>query len=209
LPGTVLVAVLVAFGLISAATLAAVYQLANQNGRLLLRLDHLERRLGRDDPSGDDGASRAHLLPALTTLTESRIERNGLHAGADAPLFELPGLDGQTVSLRAYRGRRVLLVFSDPRCGPCEQLAPHLVRLQMEHATNGLSVVMIGRGDARENREKARQYGFKFPVALQRRWEVSKQYGIFATPVAFLIHEDGVIARDVGKGVNEILALVS
>ncbi len=42
---------------------------------------------------------------------------------------------------------------------------------------------------------------------LQKKWEVSRKYGIFATPVAFLVGEDGVIKSDVAKGVNEILAL--
>src|SRR2546428_2398624 len=46
--GVVLVAVLVALGVISAITLGAVHELAKQNGRLLLRLDELERRLGPD-----------------------------------------------------------------------------------------------------------------------------------------------------------------
>ena len=207
--GVVLVAVLVALGVISAITLGAVHELAKQNGRLLLRLDELERRLGPDLSSKNGDAAARHRLPTLTTLTESRIERNGLRAGASAPLFDLPGLHGETVSLGEFRGRRVLLVFSDPHCGPCEQLAPHLVRLHAAYAANELSIVMIGRGDPRENREKAKQHGFKFPVALQRQWEVSTQYGIFATPVGFLIREDGVIARDVGKGVEGILALVN
>lgn len=46
-------------------------------------------------------------------------------------------------------------------------------------------------------------------MALQRRWEVSRKYGIFATPVAFLIDEEGVIADDVAKGTEEILALAT
>jgi hypothetical protein len=66
---------------------------------------------------------------------------------------------------------------------------------------------MVGRGDVEENRLKAEQNGFEFPVLLQRKWELSKRYGIFATPVAFLIGEDGVIARDVAEGGDEILKL--
>jgi len=42
---------------------------------------------------------------------------------------------------------------------------------------------------------------------VQRKWELSKQYGIFATPVAFLIDEEGIIARDVATGVDAILEL--
>ena len=40
-------------------------------------------------------------------------------------------------------------------------------------------------------------------MVLQERWKLSKEYGIFAAPVAFLIGEDGVIERNVAKGVEE------
>jgi peroxiredoxin len=140
-------------------------------------------------------------------LSESRIERNGLKAGTPAPAFRLPDLHGGTVSLEEYRGRRVLLVFTDPHCGPCEELAPHLVRLHREHRDDGPALVLVARGDPGENRRKAEEHGFEFPVVVQERWKLSKEYGIFAAPVAFLIGEDGVIARDVAKGVEEIVAL--
>jgi peroxiredoxin len=146
-------------------------------------------------------------LPGERPLSESRVEREGLKAGTPAPAFSLPDIRGGTTSLEAFRGRRVLLVFSDPHCGPCDALAPELVRLHAEHRDNGLAVVMVGRGDAEENRRKAAQHGFEFPVVLQDRWKLSKEYGIFATPVAFLIDEHGVIARNVGTGAAEILAL--
>jgi hypothetical protein len=46
-------------------------------------------------------------------------------------------------------------------------------------------------------------------VLLQdRKWKVSKEYGTLATPVAFLIGEDGVIARDPAVGRDPILALL-
>ena len=44
-------------------------------------------------------------------------------------------------------------------------------------------------------------------MLLQRRWEVSKEYGIFATPVGYLIDEEGVIAKDVAVGSDAILRL--
>jgi len=144
------------------------------------------------------------------SLSESHIEREGLKAGTAAPAFKLPDIHGRTVSLEEYRGRRVLLVFSDPHFGPCDQLAPELVRLHREHREhrdNGMALVMVGCGEVEENRRKAEAHGIKFPVVLQERWKLSKQYGIFATPVGFLINEEGVIAKNAGKGATEILAL--
>jgi len=142
-------------------------------------------------------------------LVLSGIRGTGLKAGTPAPVFHLPDLAGLTVSLQEYRGRRVLLLFTDPQCGPCDELAPHLVRLHRESAPDGLHVIVVGRGSADENRRKAEQHGFRFPVLLQdRKWKVSKEYEILATPAAFLIGEDGVIARDPAVGKDAILALV-
>jgi peroxiredoxin len=143
-------------------------------------------------------------------LAESRIERNGLPAGTPAPDFELPVVSGGTVSLRQYRGRKLLLAFSDPHCGPCDQLAPHLVRLhreQREPGYDGLDLLLVGRGDLAENRRRAEEHGFEFPVAVQRGWELSRRFGIFETPVGFLIDEDGILAKGVARGIEEILAL--
>jgi peroxiredoxin len=147
-------------------------------------------------------------LPGERPLTESRIERNGLKAGTPAPSFRLPDLDGGTIALEDYRGRRVLLVFTDPNCGPCEVLAPQLVRLYRQHRDDGLALLLVARGDIEENRRKAKEHGFEFPVVLQERWKLSKEYGIFDVPVAFFLDEEGVITRNVARGVDEILALV-
>jgi len=147
-------------------------------------------------------------LPGGRDLAESRIERKGLKAGTPAPGFRLPDLNDHIVSPEDYRGRKVLLVFTDPHCGPCDQIGPELACLHRQHQANGLALVMVGRGDAEVNRKKARQNGFEFPVVLQKKWELSKQYGIFATPVAFLINEEGVIARDVAVGADAILELI-
>jgi peroxiredoxin len=154
-----------------------------------------------------NGQPKRKHLPGERPLSESRVEREGIKAGTPAPSFRLPDIYGRTVSLEEYRDRRVLLVFSDPHCGPCDQLAPHLVQLHQQHRANNLAVVMVGRGDPEENRRKAKEHGFEFPVVLQERWKLSKEYGIFATPVAFLIDEKGVIARNVSQGTDEILAL--
>jgi peroxiredoxin len=155
----------------------------------------------------EEAAGGRRHLSSERPLSESLIEREGLKAGVSAPTFELPDLTGRTVSLADQRGRRVLLVFSDPECGPCDALLPDLSRLEREHRENGLAVVMVSRGEPAENRSKAAASGVEFPIVLQPGWRLSKEYGIFATPVAFLIDEEGVIKRDVAHGPNEILAL--
>ncbi|HKB02944.1 MAG TPA: TlpA disulfide reductase family protein [Gemmataceae bacterium] len=139
------------------------------------------------------------------SLARSRLNRSGLKAGAVAPEFRLPLVGGGELALADLRGRRVLLVFSDPMCGPCDELAPHLQELHRERPD--LQVVVISRRDAEATRIKAEALGLTFPIVMQRQWEVSLQYGMFATPIGYLIDEQGVVARDVAVGIEPILAL--
>ncbi|HEY7154873.1 MAG TPA: redoxin domain-containing protein [Gemmataceae bacterium] len=140
-------------------------------------------------------------------LHTSRLTRDGLKAGTLAPPFRLPRVDEGELSLEAFRGRRLLLVFSDPDCGPCADLAPTLE--QFHRDGNGVAVLMISRRDPEANRRKVAELGLTFPVVLQRHWEISMLYGMFATPIAYLIDEQGVLATDVMVGVEPIRELLT
>jgi hypothetical protein len=54
-----------------------------------------------------------------------------------------------------------------------------------------------------------KEFGLTFPIAVQRHWELSKDYGIFATPVGYLVGEDGVLAADVALGADAITRLAA
>jgi peroxiredoxin len=139
------------------------------------------------------------------SLARSRLNRSGLKAGATAPEFTLPRIDGGELSLADVRGGRVLLVFSDPDCGPCDELAP---RLQELHLTQpDLQVLVISRRDGDATRAKAESLGLTYPIVVQKQWEISLQYGMFATPIGYLIDEQGVLLSDVAVGVEPILSL--
>ena len=139
------------------------------------------------------------------SLVRSRLNRNGLKAGALAPDFRLPRIDEGELSLADFRGERVLLVFSDPDCGPCDELAPQLQEIHLQQAE--LQVLVVSRRDVEANRAKATALGLTFPIVLQKQWEVSLQYAMFATPVGYLIDEQGILASDVAVGIGPILAL--
>ena len=67
----------------------------------------------------------------------------------------------------------------------------------------------VSRRDVAANRAKAARLGLTFPIVLQKQWEVSLKYGMFATPIGYLIDEQGTLVSDVAVGVGPILALAS
>ncbi|HBY64184.1 MAG TPA: hypothetical protein DEH78_30550 [Solibacterales bacterium] len=170
---------------------------------LLVGAEPLLAALGGAAPAG--AAAGTVQGPYQRSLEGSKVRRNGLPAGAPAPEFTLPSLDGTEFSLRHWFGRRILLVFSDPGCGPCQALAPKLEAIHRR--ARNLEVLMVSRGDAEVNRAKAREQQLSFPIVLQKHWEISKAYGMFATPIAFLIGADRRLAGDVAVGEEAILRL--
>jgi hypothetical protein len=68
---------------------------------------------------------------------------------------------------------------------------------------------MLSRRDADSNCQKVATLGLTFPVVLQKEWEISLRYGMFGTPIGYLIDEQGIIAAEVAAGVQPILDLVS
>jgi peroxiredoxin len=176
-------------------------------GQAVLSLASVTATAAQEDATPTVSERRYTVLPGERPLSGSRLNREGLSAGTPAPAFRLPRIGGGELSLEDYRGWRVLLVFSDPACGPCMELAPVLE--QLHRRARSLQVLMISRGSLEANQVKIAQYGLTFPVVLQRHWEISRAYGMFATPIAYLIDEHGVLASDVAAGAEAIRALAA
>ena len=67
---------------------------------------------------------------------------------------------------------------------------------------------MISKGEPQENRAKVKEHDLTFPIVLQQQWEISRRYAMFATPIAYLIDEAGVVVHDVAVGTDAILELL-
>ena len=170
----------------------ALFQIMSQQGRLLLRLEALEAR-----------SSEAGAAPS-----QAAAEIAGLAVGTPAPSFTLPTLTGEPTSLQALRalGKPVVLVFSDPGCGPCSALLPEIGGFQRDHASK-LVVALIGRGTVEANRAKVSEFGLTH-VLLQKDREVAQAYQASGTPSAVLVRRDGTIGSPLAQGADAIRALI-
>ena len=172
--------------------------LLRQNGRLLVRLETVEATLA-------EGGSV--LGPSQNGTPVPQAE--GLPVGSEAPQFSLSGLHGETLTLEALRssGKPLMMLFTDPGCGPCNALLPDVGRWQEEHAKK-LTLSLVSRGEVEENKTKASEHGLS-NVLLQKDWEVSESYEVRGTPSAVLISPDGKVASPVAGGDEGIRGLLS
>jgi peroxiredoxin len=185
-------------GLVALALLGGQWwfllNLLRQNGRLLTRLEALEGRL-------EAGGA--------TMPFDNSVPHAGLPVGDEAPAFSLSGLHGETITLNSLRssGQPVMLLFTDPGCGPCTALLPEIRRWQREHSEQ-LTVSLVSRGGLEANRAKATEHGLR-GVLLQKDWEVSEAYEVRGTPSAVLVAPDGKVASPVAGGAEGVRALLS
>jgi peroxiredoxin len=171
-----------------------ILNLLRQNGRILMRLEALEGGRGRDPAVGTAPP------PAPTA---------GLPIGTPAPDFRLGGLYGEILTLASLRAGHepLLLLFTDPTCGPCSGLLSEVGRWQRERASR-LSIAVISRGGATANRANSEAHGVR-NLLLQPDDEVASMYRCDGTPSAVLIGADGRISSPVVGGADAIRTLVA
>jgi len=99
------------------------------------------------------------LLALLLACSSAAAMAPQLAAGSvDARIeaLELKDLDGRAVSLRAFRGRVVVLNFWATWCQPCVAELPLLADLARRYASRGLVIVAASIDDGDKHRELAR-----------------------------------------------------
>lgn len=121
--------------------------------------------------------------------TPRRVGRDGLRPGTPAPDFQLASLTGESLSLSQFRGRQVLVAFTQGGCGPCHGLVADLkgfTRIPQQ-------ILVVHQGDRESAADLAGPGDVPFPILLHEGIDLWRQYEAFATPFLFLIDEQGVV----------------
>ncbi len=146
-------------------------------------------------------ASPASRAPTGTPPPHATLAPQvGPYAGDLAPDFRLVALEGETVSLRAQRGHRVLINFFTTWCQPCRDEMPGLEAQAQKHASQGWTVLGV---DIMEDRAAVAafrdEFKLTFPLLLDEDANVTLQYLITGTPTSLFIDQDRqVVERHVG-----------
>lgn len=172
-----------------------LYQLIGQQGRLLMRL---EAQAGGAASLAGSEETPAPEHPAV-----------GVPVGQPAPPFELQTLDGDAASLDQLLASygALLLIFTNPQCGPCSALIPEIAHWGLDESLPA-KIVLISEGSAEDNLLK---FGARSDpmVLLQTKRETADAYRANGTPAAVLIGRDGRIASWVMFGADAIRDLVA
>jgi thiol-disulfide isomerase/thioredoxin/uncharacterized membrane protein YphA (DoxX/SURF4 family) len=133
----------------------------------------------------------------------------GLPIDAIAPDFELPAYHGGKKSLAQLLdpGKPLLLLFTNPHCGPCIVIFKEIKEWQDAHQER-LTIAVITRGTIKDNFVNVARNSLG-EVLLQKEREVGEKYGGLATPTGVVVSPEGRIASRLAAGADEIRALLS
>ncbi len=115
--------------------------------------------------------------------------------GSLAPDFSLPEVStGKTVSLAAFRGRPLLVIFLSRHCPYVKHVVGQLASLGHDYSKRGVGVVGISSNDIvgypddspAKLAEMARTHGIEFPILFDESQETAKAYRAACTPDYFL-----------------------
>lgn len=131
-----------------------------------------------------------------------------LPEGAAAPDFSLPNSTGETVSLKQFQGRWVVLYFYPKDGTPgCTKEGCSFRDSLTELQGTGATVLGVSRDSLESHRAFAERHGFSFGLLSDADAEVSTAYGVYAERIlygrkstgiartTFLIDGDGRIRK--------------
>ena len=117
----------------------------------------------------------------------------GISVGRRAPDFSGTTVDGETVNLRDFRGRTVLVNVFASWCGPCIAETPHLVEASEAYPED---FVVLGV-NLQESSDAVLAYladfGIAYPLVMDPNSEITSVYQPIGLPTSWFIDSDGIV----------------
>lgn len=118
----------------------------------------------------------------------------GIRKGELAPDFELTTLDGETVKLSDYKGKRVMLNFWATWCPPCRAEMPDMEKFQKN---KDIQVLAVNLTETESNPNKVQKFidelSLTLTIPLDNESAVSNEYQVMAYPTTYMIDSNGQI----------------
>jgi Peroxiredoxin len=125
----------------------------------------------------------------------------GLEKGNLAPDFELQDINGKTMKLSSFRGKKVIVNFWASWCPPCRLEMPEIEKYYTQNKNTGIEILAVNLTTAEKSQAAVTSFvkadGITFPVLLDKNGDAAHLYDISSIPASFILDSRGVIQEKV------------
>ena len=115
-------------------------------------------------------------------------------------------INGNPLTLKSLRGKVVVLDFWAFDCAPCIEAIPHIVDLYNKYGSEGLVVIGVHtpradyEKDVSKLREVVTKLGIEYPVVVDNKQKIFRDYLCDLWPSRFVIDRTGIVRFSRGGG---------
>jgi cytochrome c biogenesis protein CcmG, thiol:disulfide interchange protein DsbE len=116
--------------------------------------------------------------------------------GRPSPDYAARTLAGDSVALKGFVGKPVLLNIWATWCDPCREEIPFLEKVYVAHHSRGLEIIGVSidaRGQDQAVRDFASQLGMTYAIWLDPDQRVVSTFNAFGQPASYLLDRRGVL----------------
>ena len=156
---------------------------------------------------GDDGIRDLMKRIKAENFDQEEIfitNSSKIKIGEAVPEFALKDIQGREFTSQDFRGKKTLVTFWSTTCPHCHDMIEELKAWDRQKGLDEPNLIVFSEGDPQEHRE----IGLKSPIILDEGYKTAEKFGMFGTPSAVLVNENGKIVSETATGAGNIWALI-
>ncbi len=137
-------------------------------------------------------------------FAETNVTGKPPFIGRLVPDFSLDDLEGRKYTKSDLEGKKTLAIFWSTDCPHCIRMMSEIQEWDKARSPDDVNLIVFSEGD----HEPHKELGLSSPVLLEKDYKTAIGLGMFGTPSAVLIDEQGRITTETAIGAPNIWALI-
>ena len=124
--------------------------------------------------------------------------------GESVPEISMPDISGKIIESDYFKGKPTLIAFWSLTCPHCANMLEDVREWEKTKGGDGPNLVVFSDGDLEPHLE----FGLDSPIILEKGHKTAAKFGMYGTPSAILVNEDGKFISETVIGAPDIWSLI-
>src|ERR1035437_8441007 len=140
----------------------------------------------------------------FTYFTNGTGTSHTIKIGQNVPDTSVTDLAGKRIDKSFFEGKQTLVTFWSTGCSHCYKMLEELKEWDLTKGPNDPNLIIFSDGDPEEHKA----FALRSPIILEKGHKSATGFGMFGTPSAVLINEEGKFVTETAVGAVDIWSLI-